>query len=564
MMNRRGFLQATGAAAPAPLVAASAGARADSDADAAVTDADEPRVFVREDFHHLSVLTPPLTRADVTKTVDLLEGTSVNTLIFSLGSRGGMCLYDTHVGQMHSENVDRWNHAVHYRDALHIRQLVAEGWDRPQLFCDRCHANGLLFLASAPLNIGAYTTEAVRGTGRTSDFVFDNPQLRVGPDDDPRAEHVSPTRMNFMYPAVREERLRIYEELLTRYETDGIEVQSEVLPICKYSEAARCAPLLTAWLRQLRTIAKTAEQSQGRRKRIYFRVPADPEVWKIVGFDVARWISEQLVDGLICASNESEVLDQDLDLSEVVALSDGSSCRVLVDCGTTLQKRIGNKATPEMIWAAAANALHQGAVGLGLNEMVRSQELSLLGDMYRTLRLLGSPDLLATADKTYHVRDLPRDPQSYVTGLPGTKPPLPRLLKEGLTQSIPLRIADNLKHWHEVGRVKAVRLRVRISNIEPSTNEVSFTLNGQALEETDLEITDLTYRFINEGVAYQGSQIYEFILNPDNLPVPGTNHVGITLTGRDPAVDLEFHIADVDCTIEYRQHRNFRRNPIEY
>ncbi len=564
MMNRRGFLQATGAVAPVPLVATTARAQENNDVDASINESHEPRVFVREDFHHLSVLTPPLTRADVTKTVDLLAGTGVNTLIFSLGSRGGMCLYDTRVGQMHSDNVDKWNHAVHYRDALHIRQLVAEGWDRPKLFCDRCHEIGMLFLAGAPLNIGAYTTEVVRGTGRTSDFVFNNPQFRVGQEEDPRAKHVSATRMNFMFPEVRDERLRIYEELLARYETDGVEVQSEVLPICKYSEAARCAPLLTDWLRKLRKVAKTAEQAQGRHKRIYVRIPAHPGVWKTVGFDVARWISEQLVDGLICASNESEVLDQDLDLSEVVALARGSACRVLVDCGTTLQKRVENKATPAMIWAAAANAYHQGAVGFGLNEMVRSQELSLLGDMCQTFRLLGSPELLATADKVYHVRDLPKKPQSFVSGLPGTTPPLPRVLEEGRTRKFPLRVADDLHHWHKLGRVKAVKLRVRISNIEPSMNEIRIFLNGRPLAETSLEITDLTYRFINEGVAYQGSQIYEYTLPPDDFPTCGKNYVDITLTRRDPAVDLEFQVADIDCTVEYRAHRNFERHPIEY
>ena len=190
MLNRRRFLQRVGVAAPVSMVSVagtlSAGRQADDPAP------DEPRVFLREDFHHMSGIAPPLTKADVTKTVDLVAGTSVNTLIFQLAPRGGMCIYDTKVGQMHGSNVGKWNHAVNYRDGLHVRQLVREGWDRPQLFCDRCHEKGMLFFASAHLNIGAGASEQARGTGRLSDFVLDSDHLRVGKDEDPRASYVSP------------------------------------------------------------------------------------------------------------------------------------------------------------------------------------------------------------------------------------------------------------------------------------------------------------------------------------------------------------------------------------
>lgn len=561
MIHRRKFLQALGAAAPAPLFAPTAGLAAK----ASRTIADvEPRLFLRDDFHSLAGISPPLEKSDVTKTVDVLAGSSVNTLIFSLGSRGGMCLYDTKVGQMHSTNVTKWTHPVNYRDALHMRQLATEGWDRPQLFCDRCHEEGILFFASAPLNIGADTTDRSRGLGRTSDFVFNNPQLRVGVDSDPRAQHVSPTRLNFMRPEVREERLRIYEEFLTRYETDGVEVQSEVLPLCQYRETTRCAPLLTEWFRRLKAIAIKAEKAQRMRKRVYARVPTNPKVWEVVGFEVKTWIAENLVDGLICSPSDPELFDQDLDLAPVVGLARDSGCRILVECGTSIQRRRESRVTPSMLWGAAANAYHQGANGFGINDMVRSQEISYLDDMYASLRPLASPERLATADKTYHVRDLPKNPSSFGTGLPGTDPVLPRILELGKPQSIPLRIADDLPRWTALDRVSSVRLRIRLNALEPSLNELKFELNGQPIPETHLEITDLNYRFVNEGVAYQGSHIFDFELGPDHYPKRGKNVVTITLVRRDPDVEMEFQIQDVDCVVEYHHHRHFGRDPIDY
>ena len=242
--------------------------------------------------------------------------------------RGGMCLYDTHVGQMHGTNVTKWTHPVNYRDGLHVRQLLAEGWDRPQLFCERCHEKGILFFASAHLNLGAGASEQARGTGRLSDFVLNSNHLRVGKDNDPRAKYISPMRLNFIFPEVREERLRIYEELLSRYETDGIEVHTEVVPICKFSQVSQCAPLLTQWFRELKKIAEKAEKKQARRKRIYARIPANPQSWDAVGFEVDTWISEGLVDGLICASTDPEVFDQDLEISKAVSLTKSTSCPV--------------------------------------------------------------------------------------------------------------------------------------------------------------------------------------------------------------------------------------------
>ena len=562
MMNRRTFLQVVGAAAPASLAGATADAAESNEAQASTA---KPIVFVREDFHHLSGIAPPLRREDVTKTVDVIAGTGVNTLIFSLGSRGGMCLYDTRVGQMHSTNVDKWTHAVNYRDALHVRQLVKEGWDRPQLFCERCHEEDMLFIASAPINIGADTSDRNRGLGRTSDFVFDNQHLSVGKDNDPRAEHISPTRMNFIHPEVRAERLQIYEEFLSRYETDGVEVQSEVLPICKYNEVERCASLLTEWLRKLKAIALKAEKSQSRKKRIWFRVPADPKDWEAVGFDVAQWIKDGSIDGLLCASSDPEVFDQDLDLTRAVELSEGTPCDVIVDCGMHFAKRRANKPTPELLFGAAANAYDQGAVGFGLNDMVRSQSLSSLGrETHSTLHLLGSPKQLATTSKIYHVRDQPKNLTTHGSGLPSVRPPLPQELLEGREVKISLRIADDLPHWHRLDRVRAARLRVRITNLEPTLNQLKFELNDHELADTTLSITDLNYRFVPEGVAYQGSQIFEFDLQPEHYPNRGLNIVAVTLVRRDPDVNMKFTVDDVDCSIEYRHHRHFDTDPIQY
>ena len=72
MLQRLIFLQVAGAVASVSLLTLGTGHTAVQDQQ--LTALTEPRVFVREDFHHLSGIAPPLTRSDVTKTVDVIAG----------------------------------------------------------------------------------------------------------------------------------------------------------------------------------------------------------------------------------------------------------------------------------------------------------------------------------------------------------------------------------------------------------------------------------------------------------------------------------------------------------
>jgi len=59
---------------------------------------------------------------------------------------------------------------------------------------------------------------------------------------------------------VRQERFLIFQELLSRYETDGVEldlsIDNEFGPFCKFGKVDRLAPILTEWISELREVAK--------------------------------------------------------------------------------------------------------------------------------------------------------------------------------------------------------------------------------------------------------------------------------------------------------------------
>ena len=187
-------------------------------------------------------------------------------------------------------------------------------------------------------------------------------------------------------------------------------------------------------------------------------------------------------------------------------------------------------------------------------------------DEYQTLRLLGHPDLLASADKIYRVRSaVAGDPRDSV-GLPGAARPLPRPLAEGESAEIPLRVADKLSYRQARGRIEAVRLRVRLTNLEPALDKVKIELNGQPLADSCLQPWDLTYRMIFKFLPSRRPKgyVFEYRLTPDYYPQPGRNIVKVTLVKRDPKMNAPLEVYDLDCWIQYRAHPNFQRDPIHY
>jgi len=570
-MKRRNFLQTLGSTASIAVVAQSAGEAPASTTPVStiVTRPNEPRVFVSDDGRHgapLYQFAPTLEPADHTFVLDQLVSSGVDTLIYFAGLEGGVALYNSRVAQKWGDNVVQWNHPVWYRAARHIQQLVADGHDPLKLLCDRSHEKGIWLIAGNWIGLQGGERAVDGGFGRKSDFVFDNPKFQVGKENDPRAKHVDPARFSFLHAEVRRERFRVFEELLVRYETDGIELNLvDFAPFCLFSQVGRLSEVLTAWLRELRVVAHKAEEAQGRRKRIYARIPSQSDAWKVLGYDVAAWVTEELVDGLICLPALMEdPMDQAPDISAVVKLTRGTNCRVLPALNDTLGRQFEQYATAPMTWAAAANAYDQGADGFGISNYHHSPNgWPWTAEEYEKFRLLGHPDLLATADKLYRVRSMPRG-SSGGNWLPGVMPLLPQNLENKKPVEARLRIADDLPRWEALGRVASVRLRVRLTNIEPSLNEVRIELNGRPLPDRMLKLTDLTYRLYELGAINPYGYVYEYELPPEWYPKRGDNTIKVTLVKHDPKIDFTFQVVDIDCTVNYRVHRHFERSPVDY
>ena len=577
-MKRRNFLRTMGASAPAVLAGGATPATAGPSPDG------EPGVFFYDDGRHASGLyqfAPPLAPNDLTFAVDQLVNSGVDTLIYSAGLEGGVVQYDSAVGEKWGDNVDVWSHPIFYRAARNLKQLIDDGHDPLKILCDRAHEKGLWFLPTLPLCIVGGDRSQDGGYGRKSDFVYEHPEHYVGSDSHPAASELGrffgPARMNFLRAGVREERFRLFEELQVRYESDGVEVDlsidNEFGPFCRFEEVPKLAPILTEWLARLREVADRAQQEQQRRKRIYVRLPASGEAaWNIPGFEVGRWVSEGLVDGLICITaskketpeNRRLMLDQDLDLRPAVELTRGTNCRVLMGFRGYLGRQLESHATAAMTHAAAALGYEQGADGFGLCDgMWAPNGWPWTEEDYETLRLLGHPDLLATADKHYVARSLARGADSTEGLFPVKGPILPQVLHEGKPLRLTLRVADDLARWGG-DRVESVRLAIRLTNIELDLDEVDVRWNGELLPDAARRASDLHFRVMENTVVGPYGYVLEYALPPEQYPLLGENTLLVTLIKRDPKIRAAVAAYDVDLHIAYRRHRHFQSQPIRF
>ena len=567
-MKRRDFLQNVSTAIPAGVITGTTTA-ATSATGPPAEPVPEPRVFMFDDGRHAACLyqfEAPLTPRDLEFTVDQLVDSGVDTLVYFAGVEGGVVLYDSEVAQAWGDNVTTWTHPVWYRAARNIQQLIQDGHDPLDILVKRCNKKGIFFLASNWVNLVGGDRKTHGGLGRKCDFVYEHPEFQVGDEDDPRAEYVAPERFSFLHAPVRDYRFRMFAELLTRYSTDGIELNLlNDIPFCRFRDTTALTPLMTEWIRKLRDVANNAAEAQQRRKRIYVRIPSQPDGWKMLGYDVKKWVEERLVDGLIVFPAAMEgTLDQHADCSAAIELAHRHGCRVLTALSGLVGRQFEQYATQPMIWSAAANAYMQGSDGFGFAQHHWTPNgWPWTAEDYETLRLTGHPELLETANKLYRApSNASQNPPDR--WLPRAEPELPHKLVEGERVEVPLRVADRLGDWHAAGKVAGVHLRIRITSIEPALNDVHIALNGQRLPDDALQLSDLIYRLHSGGAIGPYGYIYDYALEPGYYPKRGHNVVSVTLARKDPHVDLEFSLYDVDLEIQYRSHRHFNARPVAY
>ena len=177
--------------------------------------------------------------------------------------------------------------------------LHQRGVDYPARAIERCRKHGL----TAWLNVRMNDAHGLEGESNPmpSDFVRDNPTLcRV-----PYQKHFRADRaLDYAHAQVREHYRVLIEELLDRYDLDGLELDFTrhhlYFAIGRELEGA---PGLTEWVGGIRKMVEEAAKRRGRPIMLGVRVTSRPETARNIGTDVMEWVRRGWLDLVTVASS---------------------------------------------------------------------------------------------------------------------------------------------------------------------------------------------------------------------------------------------------------------------
>ena len=371
---------------------------------------------------------------------------------------------------------DDWLYSATFHQGTEtgIRQFEAAGGDLIQLLLERSHRNGMQFLAGLRMND--------RHPNSTSmPFYTEHPEWRL---KELPGHSGYPGGMDYRHEGVRQAVLAVAEELLGRYDVDGIELDwMRWCHMFNPAEARTNAPILTQFTARMRRLLDEAARRRGRVKLLLgVRIPQTVEECTALGFEVEEWVRKGLVDYI--NPSDFAVTDYNMRTEDFVGLTKGTQCRVYPSVHPQYVDfcLARGRETPvhsrESYRAAAKNFYAYGADGIAAYNYQ---------DHWRTpfgseadwpealshLTALRDPEAVARGDRRYMY--YPTSPGTAVTGaVKHEKIALDRDAAEP-ADSVRFRMAEDLKDPH-----LSATLAFKVTDMAEA-DEIEVALNGEVI-----------------------------------------------------------------------------------
>jgi len=289
---------------------------------------------------------------------------------------------------------------------------------------------------------------------------------------------------------------------------DGFELGFQRAPWCfKPGEEAWGMPLMTDFVRAVRSGIRVIERDQAKTIALGIRVPPTFDLARRKGFDVETWIREELADLFI--PMHAGYLDMGADIRAYVAAARDTSCRVAA--GHEPQSSGYGKASLPMRRAAAMAGYWQGADCIYLFNYDCHRHSGGNGagpyrpDEMQSLREVSDEQTIAQKDKHYLVA---RDLKGRLPSEGGDKQ-LPAALDETCAEaSFDFIIGDDLAAAKRDGVLRGIRLRLTVNDHCAPDHFLNVTLNRQPLRSkyrSALKSNRITYS--NAPVRQGGNEL---------------------------------------------------------
>ena len=401
---------------------------------------------------------------------------------------------------------------------MNLRAMVDDGHDVFGLYLERARSIGMGVYAAFRMNDAHSNMEHRLADGRRAALKSSRPDLLIDspPPSTPAygySEQFSFTwQWDYGQEEVRARFLGLFDEVLTRYGVDGLELDfCRAAPFFKPHQGFRQIETMTRFMRQTRAIADEQAERLGQEVKVACRVPSSCDAMLEQGVDVERWISEGLVD--IATISSTGGWRSQNDVPRAVAAAGSSGTLIYVGSGGTYRASpLGGYelGQPAVRRAIALNAYAAGAAGVHLfnhdyaNHRAMPVAAGDESDMaerdyppvyegwmgpfatdrftrrdLQTIRQLADPQALRSLDRCYQV-----SPRGAIGDY---EPQLPRKLSltgpgAGAGHLLHLAIEDDVEAGIVDGRIWKTELRLRLTEYEPNLPRIRCEVNGQRID----------------------------------------------------------------------------------
>lgn len=267
-----------------------------------------------------------------------LVNTQVDCLLYNLCSSDGYCCQLDN-GEILMDAFEKLPDAWVWRYRENTKRLIAANANPPKLACEYGHRLGMKVIPIVRMN----DMHDMFFLYEVSRFKLENPHLLLGstgPDWKPdwkRGYHGLDNKQgidaltwgmfDFAHKEVRDHKLAIIEEFITRWDNDGVSLDFDRDPrFFKQEGKPENAALITDMIRRIRRTLDRVAAKRGRPQYLHVRVIPEIDVCYARGLDVRTWVKEGLVDVIAPGCG---YMTFSLDLTEWLKLVEGRDCWII-------------------------------------------------------------------------------------------------------------------------------------------------------------------------------------------------------------------------------------------
>lgn len=254
-----------------------------------------------------------------------------------------------------------------FRSYDHIMRYLHSGGDPVKDTLEACRRCGKAFFISYRMNDHHYVTDLEWPSHNA--IWREHPEYWLGDSEtSPYTKKDDVRLFNYMLPEVRQYYFAIIEELCSRYDVDGVELDFQRFPkFFRDDEIAEGTAVMTAFVRRIKEMMGKIGSARGKSLPLCVRVPETLAKCEAAGLDVPGWAAAGLVEMVNISSFYMHTME--LDIEGFRAKTRGAKLYGEMNYVTAQkpkEKSARRYTTPEIYRATAMNFLSRGADGLSL------------------------------------------------------------------------------------------------------------------------------------------------------------------------------------------------------